>query len=294
MGIKSIKIFSGIASIAGLFVFAVVAQPVRAEGPTVVVTPDNTQGWTSTLPVADTRANGSVSFVNDSNAPLGTGALRLATTSNIPSGQDKAQYMIAKPIALVQVQSINYWTKQLTASFPDGTASFQLPVCLTGINKLTNGCNPKSVSDTTDPTKTSFTTLVYEPYVSKGSGAVHNNVWQEWNAGEGVWWSTRAVGTLLPSQGTYTYTLVDILKQFPNAEVTSFGVNVGSNNPNYTILVDSVKFNGITYDFEVKPYSASTKDQCKNDGWMNFQTTYKNQGQCVASVQSNSNSKLNQ
>lgn len=35
--------------------------------------------------------------------------------------------------------------------------------------------------------------------------------------------------------------------------------------------------------------SATSKDQCKKDGWKTFQTAYKNQGQCVSSVASNKN-----
>ncbi len=42
-----------------------------------------------------------------------------------------------------------------------------------------------------------------------------------------------------------------------------------------------------TYDFEVMPYVASAKDECKNGGWMNFQADYKNQRQCVSGVASN-------
>ncbi|MEO5690570.1 MAG: right-handed parallel beta-helix repeat-containing protein [Candidatus Saccharimonadales bacterium] len=43
------------------------------------------------------------------------------------------------------------------------------------------------------------------------------------------------------------------------------------------------------------PKVASAKDECKNNGWMNVvredKTTFKNQGQCVAYVQSSENSK---
>jgi hypothetical protein len=70
----------------------------------------------------------------------------------------------------------------------------------------------------------------------------------------------------------------------PEATVVGFGVNIGSNNPSYDVRADLVNFNGTTYDFELMLYAASTKDECKNGGWMNFQAGYKNQGQCVSSA----------
>lgn len=36
--------------------------------------------------------------------------------------------------------------------------------------------------------------------------------------------------------------------------------------------------------YTLKPSVASSKDECKDGGWMNFQAAYKNQGQCVSSV----------
>ena len=35
---------------------------------------------------------------------------------------------------------------------------------------------------------------------------------------------------------------------------------------------------------DAQPFPTS-KDQCKNGGWRNYGTTFKSQGQCVASVQ---------
>ncbi len=72
----------------------------------------------------------------------------------------------------------------------------------------------------------------------------------------------------------------------PNAQVTGFGVNIGSNNPSYNVETDLVDFNGTTYDFELNTV-ATNKDQCKDGGWQNFNPPagpYKNQGQCVSST----------
>ena len=72
----------------------------------------------------------------------------------------------------------------------------------------------------------------------------------------------------------------------PNAQVTGFGVNIGSNNPSYKVETDLFNFNGTTYDFEPNTV-ATNKDQCKDGGWQNFNPPagpYKNQGQCVSST----------
>src|SRR3954452_1219090 len=59
---------------------------VSAASSTIVVTPTNTQGWST----ADTRPGGNVNFVLDSTAPAGIGALQL-TTDNTTAA--KAQYL---------------------------------------------------------------------------------------------------------------------------------------------------------------------------------------------------------
>lgn len=189
-------------------------------------------GWSK----ADTRANGHVEFVEDATAPLGTGALSLKTDTSPAASQDKAQFMLPAnvPLADVVAHPLYYSTKQNSASFVAGLPSYQLPVNLLGANG-------------------GFTTLVYEPYVSEGNNAVVNGQWQQWNVGEGKLWSTRAVGSLQPSQGTYTYTLSQILAEFPDAVVLGAGVNVGSNNPGYDTAVDGLAFNDKLYNFDPAP-----------------------------------------
>ncbi|HWT40696.1 MAG TPA: hypothetical protein VN081_05530 [Dongiaceae bacterium] len=258
----------------------------------VYVTPSDTQGWTSAAPLADTRANGSVSFVADANTPYGTAALRLATGDNtVVDGQmqDKVQYMKAANMPLSSITGLGYSTKQVAASFTAGLPSFQLPVCLEGFNTTTNNCNV--VPGTT---QSSFTTLVYEPYIDQGNTAVLQNTWQTWNVSTGKLWSSRTVDGLVSTQGSTTYLLSDLQAQFPNATLLAFGVDVGSNNPNYDTRVDGVVVNNTLYDFELtapvtKPVPTD-KNQCKDGGWMNlFETdgsAFKNQGQCVSYVMS--------
>lgn len=198
---------------------------------TVKVNSLTDDGWS----VADTRVNGHVSLVESSGAPIGRGALSLKTDANPAPSKDKAQFMMPVSVSLADVAQhpLYYSTKQHSASFVAGLPSYQVAVNLHG----TSG----------------FTTLVYEPYTNEGNAAVQNGVWQQWNVGASKFWSTRAVGSLQPSQGTYQYTLAQILEEFPNAQVIGVGVNVGSNNPNYDTEVDGFAFNDTVYDFEPAP-----------------------------------------
>jgi hypothetical protein len=255
-------------------VFAVSLSTLVSAQTTVIVTPPvNSQGWST----ADTRPGGSVSFVLDNTAPGGGGgALRLTTNATTTA---KAQYLHAANTDLADIDELSYYTRQISASFAGGNASYQLPVCLGGFN---------SPQTTTNPTGcTGFTTLVYEPYQN---GTVIPNVWQFWDVDAGQFWSSRTYsdGTCSVSAGgggAPFYTLAGLQTLCPNAVAVGFGVNIGSNNPSYNVYTDLVNFNGTTYNFDVVPSNSS---QCKNGGWANLMradgTTFKNQGDCIQYV----------
>jgi len=242
------------------------AGTVGAAGTTVVVTPTNTQGWST----ADTRPGGAVTFVNgDAPTGGGTGSLQL-TTDAITTA--KAQYLHAANTPLSSVTQLSYYTKQVSAAFAGGDPSYQLPSLLNG----TSG----------------FTTLVFEPYQNPTQGPVVTNTWQKWDVAAGLFWSTRTVvcsnGTIVGTPGgPASYTLATIKMVCPNAVVTGFGVNIGSNNPLYVVRTDLFNFNGTTYNFEL--YSVPTdKNQCKDGGYKTFSPPggpFKNQGQCVSYVE---------
>lgn len=256
----------GILALIATFVFGS-AVTVGAAGTTVVVTPANTQGWST----ADTRPGGSVSFVTDATAPRGAGALQLTTDATTTA---KAQYLHGTATPLGTVTELGYATKQVSASFVGGDPSYQVVVCLSG-----------APSGATCP---GFTTLVYEPYQN---GTVTPGVWQQWDVDAGQFWSSRTVtdGTcavVAGGGGAPFYTLAALKTACPNAVVIGFGVNIGSNNPSYVVETDLVEFNGTTYDFEPNTV-ATNKEQCKDGGWRNFnppEGPYKNQGQCVSST----------
>ncbi len=250
----------GQAALVGFLAFAAGTFAFAA---TTVVTPTNTQGWST----SDTRPGGAVNFVADATAPAGVGALQLTTDLTTTA---KAQYMHAASGSINDVTELSYYTKQNSATFAGGDASYQLPVFLQG---GTSG----------------FTTFVYEPYEN---GTVIPGAWQQWDVDQGQFWSSRTVtcsngGVVAGAGGAPFYTLAQIKTMCPEAVVAGFGVNIGSNNPGYDVETDLVSFNGSAYDFE--PYQVATnKDQCKDGGWKNVTDAngnpFKNQGQCVSST----------
>ncbi len=238
----------------------------------ILVTPSNPQGWTTN----DTQSGGTVNIIPDNSAPgmPHYGALSLVTDSKTSA---KAQYMHAADLPLSNVSELSYWTKNnSTSGIAD--ASYQLPVCLGGINlSLPDPC-------------IGFTTFVYEPYEND---SVASGTWQNWNVATGRMWSTQTYNQAScsvtdGSGGAPFYTLSELQNSCPHAVVFRFGVNIGTYNPSYNVEADLVDFNGTTYNFE--PYVVPTnKNECKNDGWQNLSSSdgksFKNKGNCVSWVE---------
>jgi hypothetical protein len=256
--------------------FTVAAMPLVAHADsTVVVTPAHDDGWST----ADTRPGGSTQFVYDPSSPAPDGAVQLSTDATNTS---KAQFMHPANTALSDVTTLGYSTKQIAASFTNGTASYQLVVCLSGVNN--NTCN-------------GFTTLVYEPY--NNGLTVNQGTWQTWNnVASGQFWSSRTYSdtshTTCAVQagagGAPFYTLSTLSGNCPNAQVIGFGVNIGTFNPSYVINVDNVMFNSWTYDFQLTN-TPTDKDDCKNGGFNTLTDenggSFKNQGDCVSYTNGN-------
>jgi hypothetical protein len=249
-------------------VTAALAVAATALAATVVVTPSNTQGWST----GSTTADASVTYTTTGSAPGGgIGALRLTTSA---ANSSRAQYLHDASVALGAVGDLSYWTKQNSASFAEGAPSYQIVACLGGVSGTT--CN-------------GFTTLVYEPY---WNGAVVNGTWQQWDVDAGLLWSSRnySSGSCIVAAapgGPPAYTVSGLAAACPNAVVIGFGVNVGTFNPSYDVETDLVTFNGTTYDFE--PYQvAASRDACKDGGWQTLAradgSSFKNQGDCIQYV----------
>lgn len=257
------KIGVGITTLATSL--ALMAMPVFA-ATTVVVTPSNTEGWST----ADTRPGGDVNYVSDPTSPYPNGALQLTTDATTTA---KAQYLKEASGPLSDITELSYHTKQISGPI-HAAPSYQLIIDLNGAT--TGG----------------FATLVYEPYQN---GVVTPGVWQSWDVDAGQFWSTRTFteGTCAVvngAGGAPFYTLQQLQTTCPNAVVLGFGVNIGSNNPGYDVYTDGVNFNGTIYDFELFK-EAKSKDQCKDDGYKNVTDDngqpFKNQGQCVSYTNEN-------
>ncbi|MDQ3076263.1 MAG: hypothetical protein M3Q34_04000 [bacterium] len=80
-------------------------------------------------------------------------------------------------------------------------------------------------------------------------------------------------GAVMTSAGVFTWTptALQASQSYTFDVVVSDGVLTDSQT--ITIMVSAVV---------VPPTTPTTKDQCKNGGWMNFGTMFKNQGQCVS------------
>jgi hypothetical protein len=247
------------------------ALSVRAEGVRVVVKGDSAQGWYS----GDTTDGGAVTFFNDTTSPYPSGVLAL--TTNTTEGA-KAQYLRDVNIPLAQVTDLSYFTKHV-AGPSDAAVSYQLNIELKGIVDWT-------------------TAFVFDP---AANGQVQTGTWQKWDVYNGRFWANGNVSPIVVAGngGSPYYTLNELKAAYPNANVRSFGVYAGTFDPYYSVgtskqnlnlEVDGVTFNSSTYDFEVTPpapTTATSKDQCKDGGWLSFQGAYTNQGQCVSSIVSN-------
>lgn len=253
-----------------------VAMFASAFAATQVVTPLNTMGW------QDNSSNGGeVKYQSGAPDDLGSSSLELTTDSTNPA---QAVYSHDSELSLSGVNQLSYWTNKIKASNDAGSASFFLALDLDGDGDWDSS-------------------LIHEPYWqndgSPDPAPVAANEWQSWDVDEGLFWSSRTfAGTNglnleAGAGGPPLYTLEQLKTGFPNAEVLSYGVNVGTWNPDYTIKVDGISVNDTVYDFEKAAVLGTNKDACKNGGWTNVtredESTFKNQGACVSYATANAN-----
>jgi hypothetical protein len=193
----------------------------------------------------DTRVGGGVTLTKDFAAPgntvgpaghpnFGDGSLALTTNSQTTA---KAQLFTSHHVTgtpLAAITKLSYYTYQSSTTSPAiADAAYEITVDLGGGG---------------------FTTLVYEPYQGGAPGPIVPDTWQYWDATSGNWWSTRQItcGTfsIAPGHGGPPFTNpTQVGLNCPNAKVIQVGVNVGSNNANYTVAVDGLQFQTATDDF---------------------------------------------
>lgn len=203
--------------------------------------------------------------------PLGVGSYR----SRLTLGSEKVFLFNYDHLgtALTSISALSYSTyKDAASTFPFPSINIQIDI---------NG-------GTFVPGD--FRTLVFEPYYQPGFVDA-SGVWEArdaYNGGAAKWWSTGA--TTCPQSAPCTWN--DLIASYPGATILGgFGINAGSGNAGIDGSVDalSIAYGGgsVTYNFE--PYeTATTKDSCKDGGWMTVKradgSSFTNQGDCVSYV----------
>jgi hypothetical protein len=262
------KLLMAAMTVVGLMVLPL-AGMVAAAGTTVTVSPSNMQGWAF---FDDNGAGGTGQLVSGpGSAPLGNGSAELAVSASAQGyALGTGAYDGTK---LADITSLSYWSYQ---TGPTLAIALQFDVKYRSTDANYDG------------------RLVFEPYqngaVTVGSG------WQQWSPLDGIWWATHqgsSNGTngLCPISSPCSWST--ILADFPDVTISgavvfkagsawsSFDGNVDA----FTIGVNNVE---TTYDFEATTPPPTNADQCKKDGWQQFDNpAFTNQGQCVSYVQSN-------
>jgi hypothetical protein len=251
MGLRQARRWGAALAVLALMVSVMVAVPVAAAG-TVVVDQDNLGvDWFT----ADTRAGGTVQFVNGpATPPLGTGSVEFTTTDTAGgSGQAKAQLFtyqygsLGTPgagLALADITAMSYSAYKSSASTNSNAQTLGLNI---EVDHIGDGSG--------------FTTLVFEPvYQAGGVGAIATDAWQVWDAfqgGNAIWWSSQAIPGVCAFSCYVTWNT--IVANNPNAEVKfGFGFNVGSGwvgeySGNGDALALGILGDVTTYDFELTP-----------------------------------------
>ena len=266
--------------IAALTAVTISFGTMAADRNTVVVTPNNEKGFEETI-----LFGGMITFVVDSDAPSGRGALRLTTDSNPES---YAGYFKETNTLLADIRELSYFTKQNSGPAV-ADAAFALGVDFDG---ATNGTIIRS----------GF--LVYEAYLQQNQTIIPGR-FQFQDVDQGRIYSTATVrcsnGTVQngsPGSGPF-YTLADVQQICPEAVVDVFGVFIGTFNINYDVEVDLLNFNGTIFDFEpignneTRPIN---KEDCKKGGFRRLGPTFptfRNQGQCVSFFNSRKKNMVN-
>ena len=251
------------AVLMGIVASAIVALQVSAVSPsTVTVTQSNEAalGWNRT------EASGaSIKYVK-SDSGTGTGALEMTTPTDASYARlrnDSIQEQL-----LSSIYKLSYMTKKISGDTGVAAVNLRFYIDTSGDGNFDD-------------------VLVYEPYYN---AAVTDMNWQTWNITQssGKWWSNYALtysgkGGVGAGSIDSNFMLSDVVSEHPNATVVEYGLGTGTDNSPWVVQADALTINDTTYDFEP---IATDKDNCKDDGWKNYGTIYKNQGHCVAAASS--------
>lgn len=204
---------------------------------TVVVTPDNMQGW-GFFEEIPTGSGGMVP--GPSTPPVGAGSANLIVDS---TGREMLSTVAYAGTAFSSITTLQYSTYRASGSSALAVSlQFDVDYDLTDGNTSWQG------------------RIVFEPYYTN---TVLTGVWQTWdtltNVGTGNWWATGAPGSSVCPIGN-PCTWSELLSAFPNAGVRA---NVGAThlkaggpwtggfNGNADKLVVGTTVDTITYDFDL-------------------------------------------
>lgn len=189
----------------GLLLAVVIAPRYASADSTIVVTPDNANGWW----FFQETPTGSGTFVyGPSTAPLGGGSAQL--TVNNTGGVIFGTFAFVGT-RLDAITSLAYRTFRVSGSSALAPSlQFDIDTNVTDTNTAWQG------------------RLVYEPYYTH---TVSTGVWQTWNpldnSGTGNWWFSGAPGNAVCSI-SHACTWAQVRAAFPNAGIRSAGTNTGA------------------------------------------------------------------
>lgn len=233
-------------------------------------------GWTLSPDFTDNRNGGILELSPKYAAPDGYGvrSLNISTIDNTAKAQ--LAHLFPSPIDLSGVDELGYSTYRSS----DSTAEQgQLPTITIAIDY--NGIDGQGgVGDG------GAAILTFEPSKQVGgASAVQNNVWQNWSAvGDATWSSNVAIPGIAEAH-TSQVSWASILASNPSAILESYIINQGTDAGGLLAAVDAFNFDGTIYDFEGKPYAATTMAECRDGAWVNtYVTVYRNLGDCISSV----------
>lgn len=256
-------------------------QTVFAAG-SITIRPDDLQGWTVTSETLGAK----VEFVDDSSSPLGDGALKLTTGTDSDSQAQMSKLDINAPLS--SVAEMSYWTYQNDVNrFGREVPAYQLRIDIDGSGQY-------------------VTNFHYYPFynavVDSSLPDVEIGTWQNWNVLTGQWAAYEPIeGTfdplpeLTPGEGGINggiagagrgggefYTIEDIMRKYPDAQVLGVGVSLGPLYEDATSYADGISINDTIYNFEPELTTPQQREDCTKDGWRSFD--FKNQGQCIKFV----------
>ena len=233
-----------------------------ADAVTVVVDPNNMDGWTfystDSSGTLNTGSNVGEMVNGPATPPLGVGSAHFMTTAGGGDGSEQLRNTDWNGMPLASLTSLSYST------YATSIGGDQLPFLNLYVSTQGNG-----VFDDR---------LWFEPvYSSAGAGNgnpnpqpnISLNAWQTWNAFTGMWYTDSGTpdANAFPGQpngpGDHAITLAEFIAAYPNATIVNPAAGVGgirlasgfsSAGDNYNTYVDkfTIGFNGVdtTYNFE--------------------------------------------